>query len=103
MLAPVALSALIVLAVVGTTDTVSTVAVLSILAVPLVLSVWALLDIARRPAWVWALAGRSQPLWMAGVMLGAMVLVAGVFVSLRYLSAVRPELRRVEAGDLPPW
>ena len=42
-------------------------------AVPLGISLWALLDAARRPQWAWALAGRRQVVWMAAIMLGTMV------------------------------
>jgi hypothetical protein len=64
---------------------------------------WALLDAARRPQWVWALSGRSQALWMVGVLFGALLLVVGLLISSIYLLNVRPELKRIEAGELPGW
>ena len=71
---------------------------------PLGLSVWALLDIARRPAWAWALAGRNRVLWMVAVLIGILSLVGGILISGWYLVRVRPRIAAVEAGDLggPP-
>jgi hypothetical protein len=70
--------------------------------VPLVLSVWALLDAARRPEWAWALAGRRRVVWLAAILFGAMVLVVGLAVSIAYLVRVRPEVAAAESGRLPP-
>lgn len=69
--------------------------------VPLALSVWALLDAARRPEWAWALAGRRRVVWLASILFGALVLVVGVGVSVVYLVRVRPELAATEAGQVP--
>ena len=44
------------------------------------LTIWALLDAARRPQWAWALAGRRQVVWMAAVMFGALTVIGGVVV-----------------------
>jgi hypothetical protein len=103
LLIPVALSAVVAAGVLGAGTAVSQVLVVSVFALPLALSVWALLDMARRPSWVWALAGRSQPLWMTGILFGTMILVGGLLVSVLYLVAVRPELARIEEGELPVW
>ena len=70
--------------------------------VPLVLSVWALLDAARRPEWAWALAGRRRVVWLAAILFGAMVLVVGLAVSIAYLVRVRPEVAAAESGRVPP-
>lgn len=78
----------------------STVAVLTVLALPLALSVAALLDAARRPEWVWALAGRARVVWMMLVLVGAIALPVGVVVSSWYLVRIRPELRDTENGRL---
>lgn len=67
---------------------------------PISLSVWALLDCARRPAWAWSLAGRSQLIWMGAILFGVFLLLLGLAVSGWYLLAVRPEIRSIEAGDL---
>jgi hypothetical protein len=67
-------------------------------AIPLSLTVWALLDAARRPAWAWALAGRRQVVWMAGIMFSALTVVGGVIVSTWYLSRVRHDIEAAEDG-----
>jgi hypothetical protein len=81
-------------------DLAKTLGVLCALAVPLALSVAALLDAARRPAWVWALAGRARVLWMALVLVGVIALPLGLVVSSWYLLRVRPELRATENGRI---
>jgi hypothetical protein len=40
---------------------------------------------------------------MVGVLFGVLLLVVGLLISLLYLCNVRPDLRRIEAGDLPSW
>ena len=65
---------------------------------PLALTAWALLDAARRPEWVWALAGRRRVVWLAAILFGALVVVVGLVVSTVYLLRVRPELAAVESG-----
>ena len=40
------------------------------LCIPIGLSLWALLDCARRPSWAWALTTRSQQVWMATILCG---------------------------------
>ncbi len=97
---PIGISALIALAVLGPVPTVRVTASLCLLAMPLALSMWALLDIARRPRWVWALAERAQVHWMGAVMVGVLFVPLGLVVSLVYLTTVRPRLRAVEAGIL---
>lgn len=69
-------------------------------AIPLSLTVWALLDAARRPAWAWALAGRRQVVWMAGIMFSALTVLGGVIVSTWYLTRVRHEIAAAEDGQV---
>lgn len=69
-------------------------------AIPLAISVWALLDAARRPRWAWALADRRQVVWMALVMFGALTVVGGLAISGWYLLRVRPLVAAVERGEL---
>ena len=68
-------------------------------AVPLGISVWALLDAARRPRWAWALADRRQVVWMAIIMFGVFSVIGGLFVSGWYLLRVRPRIAAAEDGD----
>ena len=41
-----------------------------VLSIPLLISLWALLDAARRPEWAFALAGRSRVVWVAACAIG---------------------------------
>jgi hypothetical protein len=68
--------------------------------VPIGISLWALLDAARRPRWVWALSRHRQTPWMAAVAAGVLLTVVGLAISLWYLIQVRPDLAAVERGDL---
>lgn len=68
--------------------------------VPISLSLWALLDCARRPGWAWSLAGRSQLVWLGAILFGVFLLLFGVAISVWYLLKIRPEIAAVEAGDL---
>lgn len=81
-------------------ELVLTVLVLLVLATPLTLSVVALLDAARRPRFVWALADRAQVAWMAAIMFGVVLVPLGLAVSIWYLTRVRSELKAIENGDL---
>ena len=69
-------------------------------AVPLGLSLWALLDAARRPQWAWALAGRRQVVWMAAIMLGTLSVIGGIALSAYYLTRVRHEIADAEEGRI---
>jgi hypothetical protein len=69
-------------------------------AIPLSLTLWALLDAARRPQWAWALAGRRQVLWMAGIMLAAFTVIGGIAVSTYYLLRVRQTVAAAEDGQV---
>lgn len=69
---------------------------------PLALSIVALLDAARRPAWAWSLAERNQVLWMTSILLGTLMTCAGLAVSGWYLLKVRPVIAAAERGVVPP-
>jgi H+/Cl- antiporter ClcA len=71
-----------------------------VVSIPLAVTVWALLDAARRPQWAWALAGRRQVVWMAAIMLTSLTLLLGLVVSGWYLRRVRPLIRDAEDGRL---
>lgn len=67
-------------------------------AVPLSLTIWALLDAARRPHWAWALAGRRQVVWMTVIMFSALTVVGGMVVSAWYLNRIRYQVEAAEQG-----
>jgi hypothetical protein len=69
-------------------------------AVPLGLSLWALLDAARRPQWAWALAERRQVVWMAAIMMGTFSVIGGVLLCTYYLTRVRHEVAAAEDGRI---
>jgi hypothetical protein len=69
-------------------------------AIPLTLTIWALLDAARRPQWAWALSGRRQVVWMAAIMFSALTVLGGMVVSTWYLLRIRHEVGAAEDGQL---
>jgi hypothetical protein len=69
-------------------------------AIPLALSMWALLDAARRPEWAFALARRSRTAWVAATAFGILFCGPGVILSLWYLLKVRPGVAAAESGRL---
>lgn len=69
-------------------------------AVPLSLTVWAVLDAARRPHWAWALAGRRQVVWMAMLMFSALTVAGGMLMSAWYLTRIRHEVAAAEEGQI---
>ena len=68
--------------------------------IPLAVSMWAFLDAARRPQWAWALSNHRQVVWMAAILMGALIVIGGLIVSAWYLAKVRPAIAAVESGDL---
>jgi hypothetical protein len=68
--------------------------------IPLALSLWALLDAARRPQWAWALAERRQVVWMAAIMLGTLTVIGGMVLCAYYLTRVRHEVAAAEEGRI---
>jgi hypothetical protein len=82
----------------GIAELFGAIAVTAVLCVPLAISLWALLDCARRPQWAWALAGRRQVVWMAAICLGFLTLLGGLAISIWYLLRVRPVVARAEGG-----
>lgn len=82
------------------TDLLAAAGVTILLAIPLTLSVLALLDAARRPAWAWALAGRAQIVWLAAILFGTIAVPLGLVVSSVYLLRIRPRLAAAEDGRI---
>ncbi len=83
-------------------DLARTIVVTMFFGAPLMLSLVALLDAARRPQWSWALAERNQVMWMAMIMAGVLLLCGGLAVSGWYLWKIRPEIAAAEAGRVQP-
>jgi hypothetical protein len=74
---------------------------MAVLGTPLALTVWALLDAARRPEWAWALCGRRRVVWLAAILFGAMTVIVGVVISSVYLWRIRPAVAAAEEGRVP--
>ena len=71
-----------------------------VFSIPLALSMWALLDAARRPEWAFALAGRSRVVWVAACAIGILFNWVGLTVSAWYLLRVRPSVAAAESGQV---
>ncbi len=82
-------------------DLFGAIVVTALACIPLGLSLWALLDCARRPGWAWALADRRQVVWMAAILCGFLTVVGGLAISLWYLLRIRPEIAAAEDGGMP--
>jgi hypothetical protein len=78
-----------------------TIATTAFFSIPISLSLWALLDCARRPSWAWALTRRSQQMWMYSILCGILLVPAGLCISIYYLARIRPEVGAVEDGKFP--
>lgn len=78
------------------------IAVTAVFSIPLAISLWALLDCARRPSWAWALADRRQVVWMAAILVGFFTVIGGLMISGWYLLRIRPEIRDAESGRINP-
>lgn len=70
-------------------------------AIPLGVTLWALLDAARRPQWAWALSGRRQVVWMAAIMFSALTVIGGLALCSWYLTRIRHEVAAAEQGWVP--
>ena len=81
-------------------DLVGALVLATLASVPLALTLWALLDAARRPQWAWALAERRQVVWMAAIMMGTFTVIGGVVLCAYYLTRVRHEVAAAEDGRL---
>lgn len=71
-----------------------------VISIPFMIGLVSFLDVARRPAWVWALAGRSRLLWLYLLGLSWLTLCGGLLVAPIYWILIRPDLVRAEAGDI---
>lgn len=71
-----------------------------VVSIPLIVGLVAFLDVARRPSWVWALAGKSRLLWLCLLGMTWLTLCGGLLVAPIYWIWVRPDLVRAERGDI---
>ena len=79
---------------------VGTTIIVAVSAIPLAISVWALLDCARRPAWAWGLSGHDRLIWMTAILLGVLCVPVGIAISGWYLLRIRPTIAGIEDGRL---
>ena len=84
----------------GVSQLFRTIGLTALLCLPLAISLWALLDCARRPSWAWALSGRRQVVWLAAILVGFLTVACGLAISGWYLVRIRPEIRDAEAGRI---
>ena len=89
-----------VLLAVAATSLLWAIVVTTFFALPAGLSLWALLDIAHRPQWAWAMTRHRQVVWLTAVLLGTLLLIVGVAVSLWYLLRIRPVVAAAELGEV---
>lgn len=62
----------------------------------LIMVVWSLVGMARKPSWAWAESGRSRPLWIVAVALGLVLPFYGFLIAMVSLLWVLPAVGRVE-------
>ncbi len=72
----------------------------AIASIPLVFVGVTFLHAAQRPQWVWMLAGRTQIVWLATLLIGSAVVPIGIPAAIYYLCKVRPTLIGLEKGDM---
>lgn len=71
---------------------------LLLLAVPCGGVVWACIDAASTPDWVWQGASQSKVVWVALLTVGVFVCIVGFVVAFVYATTIRPSLVRVRQG-----
>lgn len=71
----------------------------ALFAIPISISVWALLDVARRPRWAWAMSRHRQVVWLAAILAGVLSVLGGLLISGWYLMRVRPVIAAAERGE----
>jgi len=64
----------------------------------LLVNLWALVNVIRRPGYAFEAAGKSRGLWLILILVGILVCNAGIFISLIYLFMVDPQVKRMEGG-----
>ena len=64
--------------------------------ISLVIDVWAIICVLRRPGWAFEAASKSKGMWLALIIVGIVVCNVGVFVSLWYLFITDPKVRAMQ-------
>ena len=62
----------------------------------LIVDLWALIALAKRPASAFDRAGKSKGFWLVTILVGIFVCNVGFFVSLWYLFMVDPKVKNME-------
>jgi hypothetical protein len=68
-----------------------------------VIPLWALIDIIRRPAWQWESAGKSRMFWLILMIVSIFFFFGGILIGVWYLLRVQPHLRNathISTGDI---
>ena len=65
----------------------------------LVISIWALVDVLRRPDWAFQAARQNKTLWVVLNIVG--LFVCGLVIGLIYLLAIRPKVAAAQGGGPP--
>ena len=73
---------------------------IAIAGIPIAIIGLAFLHAARIPQWAWALSGRTQIWWLAGLLMGMAVMPVGLPAAIWYLLKIRPQLDQIEKGNL---
>ncbi len=81
-------------------DLLREIALTAALCIPIGLSMWALVDCARRPSWAWALSNHDRVHWLFLILVGFLCVVGGLVISVHYLLRIRPAVAAVENGML---
>ena len=74
-----------------------------VIGIPFAITGAAFLDVARRPAWAWAMVGRRQVMWLAVLGGTAITWLGGAAVGLWYFATAHRDVRDAERGDMRFW
>jgi hypothetical protein len=77
-----------------------------------VIPLWAVIDILRRPAWQWEGAGKNRQVWLILMIVSIFFFGGGILLGVWYLLRVQPHLRNAthvsvgsiysSTNELPP-
>jgi len=66
---------------------------------PIIITIIAFLDAARRPEWAWVMSNRRRVLWLGMLVGGGITYFVGPLVALVYWLTARRDVRSIERGD----